>query len=81
MREHRFDNSQTGGLLLILSDRFKKGSNTEFTVHFYLECKKRLKTIFYQFLTPKWRCDRGADHLIPGGVCFFSEKKDCSPNF
>ena len=56
-REHRFDNSQTGGFLLILSDRFKKGSNTEFTVHFYLECKKRLKTILYQFLTLKLGCD------------------------
>ena len=26
--------------MVTLSDQFKKGSNIEFTVHFYLECKK-----------------------------------------
>ena len=31
--------------MVTLSNRFKKGSNTEFTVHFYLECKKGSKQI------------------------------------
>ena len=48
-REHRFDNSQTGGFMVTLSDRFKKGSNTEFTVHFYLECKKGSKQFCTNF--------------------------------
>ena len=34
-QEHRFDNSQTGEFMVTLCDRFKKGSNTDFTVHFY----------------------------------------------
>ena len=42
-REHRFDNSQTEGFVVSLCDRFTQGSNTEFTVHFYLECKKGSK--------------------------------------
>ena len=42
--EHRFDNGQTEGFVVThLCDRFTKGSNTEFTVHFYLECKKGSK--------------------------------------
>ena len=47
--EHRFDNSQTEGFVVSLCDRFTLSSNTEFTVHFYLECEKGSK----QFLTIK----------------------------
>ena len=47
-REHRFDNSQTEGFVVTLCDRFT-GSNTEFTVHFYLECKKGSKQFCTNF--------------------------------
>ena len=48
-REHRFDKSQTEGFVVGLCDRFMQGSNTEFTVHFYLECKKGSKQFCTNF--------------------------------
>ena len=48
-REHHFDNSQTGGFVVTLRDRFTEGSNTEFTVHFYFKCKKGSKQFCTNF--------------------------------
>ena len=39
-QEHHLDNSRTEGFVVSLCDRFTEGSNTEFSVHFYLECNK-----------------------------------------
>ena len=55
-QEHCFDNSQTGGFMVTLSDRFKKGLNTEFTVHLIWNVIKAQNNL-YQFLTLKSGCD------------------------